>query len=101
MTRRAQALPTNSMWFGDNNPGMAMFYTTNGAGSGTYGDSAFTSIDPTQYTNLDLSVYAQWGYNGGALQSWFAVQVGGAWYVSTNHPIIPIRRGEPTITAPT
>ena len=87
------ALPTNSMWFGDNNPGMAMFYTINGAGSGTYGDSAFTSIDPTQYTNLDLSVYAQWGYNGGALQSWFAVQVGGAWYVSTNHTIIPSKTG--------
>ncbi len=87
------SLPTNSLWFGDNNPGMALIYTTNGAGRGTYGDSAFTSIDPTQYTNLDLSVYAQWGYNGGALQSWFAVQVGGAWYVSTNHPIIPNQTG--------
>ncbi len=87
------SLPTNSLWFGDNNPGMALIYTTNGAGRGTYGDSAFTSIDPTQYTNLDLSVYAQWGYNGGALQSWFAVQVGGAWYVSTNHTIIPSQTG--------
>jgi uncharacterized repeat protein (TIGR03806 family) len=87
------ALPTNSMWFGDNGAGLAMFYTTNAAGSGTYGDSAFTSIDPTVYSNLDLSVYAQWNYNGGALQSWYAVQVGGAWYVSTNHPVIPNQAG--------
>jgi hypothetical protein len=86
-------LPPNSLWFGDNNAGKALFYTTNGAGSGIYGDSAFTSIDPTQYTNLDLSVYAQWGWSGGALQSWFAVQVGGAWYLSTNHPIIPNQTG--------
>jgi alpha-D-xyloside xylohydrolase len=88
-------LPTNSMWFGDNNAGptLAMFYTTNGAGSGTYGDSAFTSIDPTLFPNLDFSVYAQWGWHGGALQRWFAVQAGGAWYVSTNHPIIPSQTG--------
>ncbi len=86
-------LPANSMWFGDNGTNLAMFYTTNGAGSGTYGDSAFTSIDPTLYPNLKLSVYAEWGWNGGALQSWFAVQVGGVWYVSTNHPVIPNQAG--------
>ena len=87
------ALPTNSMWFGDNNAGMTLFYTTNGAGRGSYGDSAFTSIDPTLYSNVVLSAYAQWGWNGGALQAWFAVQVGGAWYVATNHPIVPDQAG--------
>jgi hypothetical protein len=88
-------LPANSMWFGDSDagPNLTMFYTTNGAGSGTYGDSAFASIEPTLYTNLELSVYGQWRYDGGALQSWFAVQVGGAWYVSTNHPILPNQAG--------
>jgi hypothetical protein len=88
-------LPANSMWFGDSDagPNLALFYTTNGAGSGTDGDSAFTSIDPALYTNLEFSVYAQWGWNGGALQSWFAVEVGGAWYVSTNHGILPNQAG--------
>jgi hypothetical protein len=89
------SLPTNGMWFGDNDtgPNLAMFYTTNGAGSGTLGDSAFMSINPALFTNLYFSVYAQWHVDGGALQSWFAVQVGGAWYVSTNHPIIPNQAG--------
>ncbi len=81
-------LPANSMWYGNNNSGfMAMFYTTNGAGSGTYGDSAFTTIDPTLYTNLELSVYEQTLWQGAGLQTWFAVEVGGAWYVATNNPV--------------
>ncbi|MDR3377805.1 MAG: hypothetical protein P4M10_03910, partial [Verrucomicrobiae bacterium] len=88
-------LPANSMWCGDSDagPNLALFYTTNGAGSGICGDSAFASIDPALFTNLEFSVYAQWGWNGGALQSWFAVQVEGAWYVSTNHPIVPNQAG--------
>jgi len=87
-------LPKNSMWFGDNNPGLAMFYTTNGAGAGIYGDSAFTSIDPKQYPNLEFSAYSQWGWNGSALQCWFAVQIGGAWYLATNHPIVADETGQ-------
>lgn len=86
--RTGATLPNNSMWYGNNNSGfMSMFYTTNGAGSGTYGDSAFTSIDPTLYTNLELSVYAQSLWQGDQLQTWFAVEVGGAWYVATNNPL--------------
>jgi hypothetical protein len=79
-------LPTNIIYFGGN-AGLGIFFTTNGAGSGTYGDSAFTSIDPTPYTNLQFSVESQWSYNGGGLTCWFAVQVGGVWYVATNQPL--------------
>ena len=82
----SQALPTHTLYFGGN-AGTGIFHTTNGAGSGTGGDSAFTSIDPTHYTNLNISVESQWSYQGANLKCWFAVQVGGGWYVSTNHPI--------------
>ncbi|HSY43214.1 MAG TPA: immunoglobulin domain-containing protein [Candidatus Acidoferrum sp.] len=79
-------LPTNILYFGGNT-GMGIFFTTSGAGSGTYGDSAFTSIDPTLHTNLQFSIESQWSYEGNDLACWFAVQVGGTWYVSTNQPI--------------
>lgn len=90
------SLPASSMWFGGY--GTNMFYTTNGAGSGTYGDSAFTSIDPTLYTNLQFSLYSQYGWQGNRVQTWFTVQVGGAWYVSTNHPMMPNTAGETCFT---
>jgi hypothetical protein len=86
----AQSLPINTMYFGGN-AGSGIFFTTNGAGSGTGGDSAFTSIDPTLYTNLNISVEAQWSFQGANLQCWFAVEVGGAWYVDTNHPITTLQ----------
>lgn len=79
-------LPTNILYYGGDT-GLGIFYTTNGAGSGTYGDSAFTSIDPTLHTNLQFSIESQWSYEGNNLTCWFAVQVGGSWYASTNHPI--------------
>ena len=79
----AAALPTNTLYFGGNS-GTGIFFTTNGAGSGTGGDSSFTSIDPTLYTNLNLSIETQWSYQGGNLKNWFVVEVGGAWYIDTN-----------------
>jgi len=82
----SQALPTRTLYFGGNT-GTGVFYTTNGAGSGSGGDSAFTSIDPTLYTNLNISLETQWSYQGGNLSCWFAVQVGGSWYVATNQPL--------------
>ena len=88
----AQSLPTHAAYFGGSS-GSGIFYTTNGAGSGTGGDSAFTSIDPTLYTNLNLSIESQWSFNGGNLKCWFAVQVGGAWYVATNSLITTIQHG--------
>jgi len=86
----AQSLPTSTLYFGGS-AGSGVFFTINGAGSGTGGDSAFTSIDPTLYTNLNLSVEAQWSYQGGNLDCWFAVQVGGTWYVATNRPITTVQ----------
>jgi hypothetical protein len=86
----AQLLPTSTMFFGGN-AGSGVFFTTNGAGPGTGGDSAFTSIDPTLYTNLNISVESQWSFQGGNLNCWFAVQVGGAWYVDTNAPLTTLQ----------
>ncbi len=82
----ASSLPASTLYFGGN-AGSGIFYTVNGAGSGTGGDSAFTSVDPTLYTNLNISVESQWSYQGANLNCWFAIQVGGAWYVDTNNPI--------------
>jgi arabinogalactan endo-1,4-beta-galactosidase len=79
-----QSLPASAAYFGGNSAGIGIFYTTNGAGSGTNGDSAFTSIDPTLYSNLTFSVETQQSYQGANVSSYFAVQVGGAWYMSTN-----------------
>ncbi len=79
-------LPQATLYFGGTS-GTGIFFTTNGAGSGTGGDSAFTSIDPTPYTNLSLSVESQYSYQGANLTCWFAVEVGGSWYVDTNAPL--------------
>jgi len=67
------------IWAGSDN---GLLSTTNGAGSGTGGDSSFTSIDPTHYSNLVFSVEMGYWYSR-PYQCSFAVQVGGAWYVST------------------
>ncbi|MGD0813866.1 MAG: glycosyl hydrolase 53 family protein [Verrucomicrobiota bacterium] len=80
----AQSLPASAAYFGASSSGTGIFYTTNGAGSGTAGDSAFTSIDPTLYSNLTFSVETQQSYKGSNVTSYFAVQVGGAWYMSTS-----------------
>jgi len=79
-------LPANTLYFGGN-AGLGIFYTTNGAGNGGSGNSSFTSINPALYTNLNISVYSQWSWQGANLTCWFAVEVGGAWYVSTNQAI--------------
>ena len=79
----AASLPTSTLYFGGGS-GSGVFFTVNGAGSGTGGDSAFTSIDPTLYTNLNLSIETQWSYQGANLKNWFVVEVGGAWYIDTN-----------------
>jgi hypothetical protein len=70
-----------------------MIYTVAGAGSGTGGDSAFNAIDPTEHADLTLSVEAS-DEGSPVAANYFAVQVGGAWYVSTtaltgSHPAYP------------
>src|ERR1035437_5024587 len=83
----SQALPANTAYFGANNAATGVVYTTNGAGAGPNGDSAFTSINPALYTNLNISLESQWSWQGGNLACWFAVEVGGSWYVATNQPL--------------
>jgi hypothetical protein len=89
------SLPTGVNNFGQTN-GAGMFYTTAGAGAGSAGDSAFTSIDPTAYPNLTFNVEVR--NAGGNLTNYFAVQVGGQWYVATSNPL-PLYNGTyPTFT---
>ncbi len=77
-------LPANTVYFTGLASGQSgIFYTTDGAGSGGNGDSAFTSIDPTHYTNLTFSIEVQNPNSAGAT-NYFAIQEGGIWYVSTN-----------------
>ena len=72
------SLPANTVYFEDMPVGFGMFYTGDWAGTGTGGDSAFTDIDPTQYTNLTFSMEL----NGSYATNYFAIQQGGTWYVS-------------------
>ena len=89
------SLSTGGSNLGQTN-GAGMFYTTAGAGAGSAGDSAFTSIDPTAYPNLTFNVEVRNG--GGNLTNYFAVQVGGQWYVATQNPM-PLYAGTyPTFT---
>jgi hypothetical protein len=75
-------LPVNTLYYTGLVAGQSvMFYTTDSSGAGSEGDSAFADIDPTQYTGLTLSVEAS--DEGTTASNFFAVQVGGAWYVST------------------
>lgn len=84
------ALPVNTVYFTSllpNQTTAGMFYTTSSVGAGTEGDSAFTAIDPTQYTNLTLSVEVREQTSGSKSTNYFAVQVGGSWYVAANNPL--------------
>ena len=77
-------LPANTVYFTTLTPTQTtpgMFYTTDTAGAGSGGDSSFTDIDPTQYTNLVLSAEVR---GGAGDTNYFAVRMGSQWYVSTN-----------------
>lgn len=79
------ALPANTAYFThllptETAPGM--LYTTDASGAGSGGDSAFTDINPTLYTNLTINLEI-WDNNSGDT-NYFAVQVGGSWYVATS-----------------
>jgi hypothetical protein len=82
-----EALPANTAYFSvllptQTTPGM--LYTTDTSGSGSGGNSAFADINPTLYTNLTLSAEVR---NGGGAPgtNYFAVRVGGSWYVATSY----------------
>jgi hypothetical protein len=78
-------LPGNTAYFTHllpNQTSPGMFYTTDTSGSGAGGDSSFTDINPTLYTNLAINLEIFDG-NGGDT-NYFAVRVGSAWYVATS-----------------
>ena len=79
-------LPNRPCYFSSDTAGaVGIIYTTDASGSGTSGDSSFADIDPTLYSNLTISVESQVSAFPGYISNYFAVQVGGAWYVSTNN----------------
>lgn len=97
----SMALPVNTVYFTSLLPNQTtpgMFYTTSSAGVGTGGDSAFTAIDPAQYTNLTLSVEVREQTSNLRSTNYFAVQVGGAWYVATNNPLPVYTSAYPSFT---
>jgi hypothetical protein len=90
-----EPLPANTAYFSvllpnQTNPGL--MYTTNGAGAGGGGNSSFITItSPNLKTNLTFSCEER---NGGGTEgtNYFAVQVGGSWYVATS-PQMPSSAG--------
>jgi Immunoglobulin I-set domain len=76
--------------------GPAMLYTTDTSGSGSGGDSAYADIDPTLYTNLTFNVEVE--NSGGNCPTYWAVRVGGSWYVATNNPFSNVTVGYPAFT---
>ncbi|HUA65012.1 MAG TPA: immunoglobulin domain-containing protein [Alphaproteobacteria bacterium] len=82
------SLPINTVYFTvllPNQTAPGMFYTTDTSGAGSGGDSSFTDINPTLYTNLALNVEVRDGNTGDT--NYFAVEVGGSWYVATSFPL--------------
>ncbi|MFZ0826332.1 MAG: hypothetical protein WAO02_02820 [Verrucomicrobiia bacterium] len=80
-------LPLNTVFFTillPNQTSAGMLYTTDASGSGSGGNSAFTDINPTLYTNLTFNLEVR-----GAVTdtNYFAVQVGGSWYVATSYQL--------------
>jgi hypothetical protein len=64
----------------------AIIYTTDGAGSGTNGTAAFTAFDPSTNAGLAFNVFSQTSNPNnvvGQVSNYFAIQIGGNWYVST------------------
>ena len=83
------ALPVNTTSINSMATGQyAMLYTTAGA-SGADGDSIFTAINPASYSSLVFNVELFGGSSETTptdyvVPVYFAVQVGGQWYVSTS-----------------
>lgn len=86
-----QPISGNPLYLGSGDAGTGMFYTTNGAGTGPNGTSAFTSIDPLANPGLTLNIYAN--LQGPGAFSYFAVEVGGLWYVSATAMTTPTSSG--------
>ncbi len=93
-TSSGNSLPAETTYYTGLTAGQnGMIYTVAGTGAGTGGDSAFSAIDPTQFQSVTLSVEAS-DEGSPIAANYFAVQVGGAWYVSAtalaaSHPTYP------------
>lgn len=90
-------LPANTVYFQDllpNQTSPGMFYTQNGVGAGSGGDSAFTAINPALYSNLTFSVEITGNVTD---TNYFAVKIGSTWYVSTTQ-LIPATAGGTVFT---
>jgi hypothetical protein len=87
-------LPLNVVYFTSlvtpSQVGPGMLYTTDTSGNGGSGNTSFTDIDPTHYTNLTLNVEV---IGSTSFTNYFAVLVGGQWYVSVT-PLIGGGTGE-------
>ena len=83
-----ESLPPNTAYFSvllptQTNPGM--MYTTDTSGPGPGGNTSFATINnPNLKTNLTFSVEERNG-GGAAGTNYFAVLVGGQWYVATSY----------------
>src|SRR5271157_156269 len=77
------SLPSHTVYYSFLSAGQtAFFYTTAGDGNGGSGDSAFPvgGINPASYSGLNLNAEIR---GPTTVTNYFAVQVGGQWYVST------------------
>lgn len=88
-------LPENTVYFTVFQAGQTLggiIYTTDTSGPGSGGDSSFADINPTLYTNLTLNVEDRGGTTD---TNYFAVQVGGSWYVCTSYQMVSYNAGAP------
>jgi Immunoglobulin I-set domain len=78
-------LAVNTVYFtsinSTNQSGAGMFYTTDTAGAGSVGTTAFVDINPADYTNLSFSAEVNGSATG--TTNYFAMREGTIWYVST------------------
>ncbi|HET7625084.1 MAG TPA: hypothetical protein VFM25_07450, partial [Verrucomicrobiae bacterium] len=83
-----ESLPANTVYYSNLLPNQTtpgIIYTTASSGPGSGGNSSFSTINsPNLLTNLTFSVEER---NGGGAPgtNYFAVQVGGSWYVATSY----------------
>lgn len=88
-------LPVNTVYFTTLTPNQllpVMIFTTDTAGAGSAGDSAFADINPASYTNLTLMAETRGAPTD---TNYFAVQLGTSWYVCTSYQMPSYNGGPP------
>lgn len=90
-----KSLPQNTVYFTGFQAGQTqggIIYTTDTSLAGSGGDSSFVDINPTLYTNLTLTIETRGATTD---TNYFAVQVGGSWYVCTSYQMTSYNGGPP------